>query len=85
MKHQLQLPFEGGRAGIKKALTFLASVAIHVGLQRAGSSEPFVANFALVLLLRARRYLGAELAHHRLRRRWYLAANQTMGPRQCPS
>lgn len=44
--------------------TFLASVAVHVSLKRARTSEALVADFALVLLLRARRNLGAELAHH---------------------
>lgn len=64
---------------------FLASVAIHVRLQGAGPGEAFVANLALVLLLRGRRYLGAKLAHHRLGRGRDLTAHQTMGPRQCAS
>jgi len=42
----------------------LASMAVHVCLERARASEALVANLALVLLLRTRRYLGAELAHH---------------------
>ena len=51
-------------------LTFLASMAVHVRLQRTRSSKPLVANLTLVLLLRAARQLGIELTHHRLRRRW---------------
>ena len=51
-------------------LTFLASMAVHVCLQRTGSSKPLVAHFALVLLLRAARQLGIELTHHGLGRRW---------------
>lgn len=50
-------------------LTLFASVAIHVSLQRAWSCETLVTNLALVLLLCARRDLGAELAHHGLGRR----------------
>lgn len=44
-------------------------MTVHVCLQRRGTSKPLVANLALVLLLRVRRNLGAELGHHRLRRR----------------
>lgn len=65
-------------------LTFLAGVAVHVGLQRAGSGEALVAHLALVLLLGARRDLGAELAHHRLGSRGHLSSHQSCGARQCP-
>lgn len=46
----------------------LAGMAVHVRLQRAWSRESLVADLALVLLLSAGRDLGAELAHHGLRR-----------------
>lgn len=45
-------------------LTLLASVAVHVRLQRARSREGLVADPALVLPLRAAGYFGAERAHH---------------------
>lgn len=45
-------------------LTFLASMAVHVRLQRARSGETFVANLALVFLLSAGRKLRVELTHH---------------------
>lgn len=45
----------------------LASVAVHVCLERAGAGEALVANAALVLLLGGALLLRAELAHHRLR------------------
>ena len=51
-------------------LTLLASVAVHMCLERAWSREALVANLALVLLLAARRDLGAELTHHGRRRGW---------------
>lgn len=54
----------------------LSSVAVHVRLQRTWAGEPLVANLALVLLLRARRNLGAELAHHGLRGRRHACAQQ---------
>lgn len=59
----------------------LARVAVHVCLQRTWSRKPLVANLALVLLLRARRHLGAKLSHHRLRCWWQ--ALQCMRWRQC--
>jgi hypothetical protein len=45
-------------------LTFLASVAVHVCLERTGTGESLVTDLALVLLLAARRNLRAELTHH---------------------
>lgn len=48
-------------------------------LERTRASEALVANFALVLLLRARRNLGAELAHHGLGRRRNLGTHQALG------
>ena len=45
-------------------LTLFTSVAVHVCLKRTGTSESFIADLALVLLLAARRDLRAELAHH---------------------
>lgn len=61
----------------------LASVAVHVGLQRARTGESLVADLALVLLLRARRHLGAELPHHGLRRRGNVRAHERARSRQC--
>jgi hypothetical protein len=46
------------------ALTLLAGVAIHMGLQRARPRKALVTDLALVLLLRARRDPRAELGHH---------------------
>jgi len=51
-----------GSGGLR--LTLLASVAIHVCLQRRRTSKALVADLALVLLLRVGRHLRAELAHH---------------------
>ena len=42
----------------------LASVAVHMRLQRTWSSESLIADLALVLLLRVGGELGGELAHH---------------------
>lgn len=42
----------------------LASMAVHMGLERARAGEALVANLALVLLLRVGRKLGRELTHH---------------------
>lgn len=64
------------------ALTLLAGVAVHVRLERAWSGESLVAHLALVLLLGAGRNLGAELAHHGLRRRRHLVCHQSVRPRQ---
>jgi len=47
----------------------LASVAVHVGLQRTWSCETLVANFALMLLLGVGGHFGGKLTHHRLGRR----------------
>jgi uncharacterized membrane protein len=47
-------------------LTLLASVAVHVCLQRRRTRESLVADLALVLLLGVGGHLGAELAHHGL-------------------
>ena len=49
--------------GSSYLLTLLARVAVHVRLQRTWASKPLVADLALVLLLAARRDLGAELTH----------------------
>jgi len=62
----------------------LASMAVHVCLERARASEALVANLALVLLLRAQRHLGAELAHHRLRRRRHGSTEKRVRARQSP-
>lgn len=64
--------------------TLLASVAIHVSLQRARTSESLVANLALVLLLSTGRHLGAELPHHGLGSRGDLGAHQALRSRQSP-
>lgn len=69
---------------IEEFLTLLASMAVHVGLQRARAREALVADLALVLLLRTRRHLGAELAHHRLRRRRDARTHERVRPGQCP-
>lgn len=55
-------------------------MTIHVRLQRAGAGEAFVADLALVFLLGARGDLGAELAHHGLRRGGDATAEQAGGP-----
>jgi len=55
---------------------FLASMAVHVSLERAWSRESLVANFALVLLLGAGRDFGTELAHHRL---WWWCGTDEVG------
>lgn len=47
----------------------LASVAVHVRLERAWAGKALVAHLALVLLLRARGNFGAELSHHGMRSR----------------
>jgi len=62
----------------------LAGVAVHVRLQRAGTREALIANLALVLLLRARRDLGAELTHHRLGRRRHGSSEERAWAGQCP-
>jgi len=62
----------------------LAGMAVHVRLEGAGAGEALVANLALVLLLRARRDLGAELTHHRLRRRRHGSSEERTGSGQCP-
>jgi hypothetical protein len=64
--------------------TLLACVAVHVSLQRAGSRESLVADLALVLLLGARRDLGAELAHHGLGSGRNLRSHEALGPGQRP-
>ena len=64
--------------------TFFASVAVHVSLQRAGTGEALIADLALVLLLRARRDFGAELAHHGLRRRGHRSSQKRARARQGP-
>jgi len=60
----LPMPPKVGNDGKVTAATFhfacerlFASVAIHMRLQRARSSEALVTDFALVLLLRSRRNL----------------------------
>lgn len=58
-------------------------MAVHVSLQRARPGEALVADLALVLLLRARGNLGAELAHHGLGRRRGLG-HQVGGPGERP-
>lgn len=50
----------------KEGRTLLASVTVHVGLQRRRTREPLVADLALVLLLGVGGHLGAKLAHHGL-------------------
>lgn len=69
--------------GSWKKRTLFASVAVHVRLQRTGPGEALVADLALVLLLRRARHLGAELAHHGLRRWRHLAGrgDKALGPR----
>lgn len=67
---------------VQSELTLLASVAIHVRLQRAGSRKALVADLTLVLLLRARGDLRAELAHHGLRRGRESATVQAVGSGQ---
>jgi hypothetical protein len=62
--------------------TFLASVAVHVRLQRAWAGEALVADLALVLLLRTRRDLGAELTHHGLRSGGDVGPDQRIRSRQ---
>ncbi len=42
-------------------------MTIHMRPQRARSREPFLADLTPMFLLRARRDLGIELAHHGLR------------------
>src|SRR5271170_2522497 len=44
----------------------LACVAVHVRLKRRWPGEAFVADSALVLLLRVGAHLRREVAHHRL-------------------
>ena len=65
-------------------LTFLPCVTVHMGLERAGSGEAFVANLAFVLLQRARRDFGTELTHHRLRIRWHAPSKKTLWDWECP-
>lgn len=65
-----------------ESLTLLASMAVHVRLQRAGAGEALIADLALVLLLRARGDLGAELAHHGLGRGGDAATEEARGPGQ---
>jgi hypothetical protein len=48
----------------------LTSVAVHVHLKGAWSSEALVTDLALMLLLGIGRHLGTELRHHRLRCGW---------------
>ena len=64
--------------GVVVALTLLAGVAVHVGLEGTWSCESLVAHFAFVLLLGAGGDLGAELTHHRLRCRGHMGSHQAM-------
>jgi len=54
----------------------LASVAVHMSLERTRSRESLVANFALMLLLGVRGHLRTELTHHGLRCRRKVAAHE---------
>ncbi len=58
----------------------LASVTVHMSLERAGASEALVADLALVLLLCGRRDLGVELAHHGLGRWKRVVADKARWP-----
>jgi len=60
----------------------LASVAVHVRLKGRRASEALVADLALVLLLRARRHLGAELTHHGLGSWGDLRCYEAVWPRE---
>jgi len=62
----------------------LASMAVHVCLERTGARESLVTDLALVLLLRARRDLGAELAHHGLGRGRHGGSEERIGAGKCP-
>lgn len=60
---------------------FFSSMAIHVCLKRARSSEALIADLALVLLLGTGRYFGIELAHHGLGCRKAWPSNKCRWPR----
>ena len=62
----------------------LASVAVHMRLEGAGSSEALVANLTLMFLLRVGGKLGGKLTHHRLPGwRSKRSTHKAIGSRKC--
>lgn len=53
-----------GGSCIFYTLTFFTCVTVHVGLQGGRTGKSFIADFALVFLLRVGWDFRAELAHH---------------------
>ena len=61
-KYQFVIKYQSAIRG----RTLLASVTVHVGLERRRTRKALVAHLALVFLLGVGGHLGAELAHHGL-------------------